>query len=227
MYSVLSIGKSYQIVMLVDLVAIAQKWNRLLEPFQVEPKVSQKLLLNLVATYSSGERFYHNLEHIWQVLQTIEGMRSLAEDFAAIEFSAWFHDIIYNPKAKDNEEKSAAYAAEILPSLFIPSSTIEKVSAIILATKSHQVSDKDIDSKIFLDADLAILGASEADYRAYAQLIRQEYSYLSEQEYRRGRTSILQNFLNRSIIYLTQPMFVALEDRARANITAEIEMLSE
>lgn len=209
-------------------IAIANsKWQSLLLPFEVEPTVSQTVFLDLTVAYASSVRFYHNLAHILQVLEKGEIMRSHSQNFPALQFAAWFHDIIYDPKAKDNEEKSADYAANALAKLGIPATTIDIVKKLILATKTHQVIENDIDTEIILDADLSILGASALEYRTYARHIRQEYSWLSDAEYRQGRKQVLQSFLQRQTIYQTPQMLAELELKARQNIQEEIKFLSE
>ncbi|MCL1472356.1 hypothetical protein [Argonema antarcticum] len=202
------------------------RWQSLLQPFRVAPIAAYKLFFDLTAAYASTDRFYHNLAHIQQVLDTIDLMRSQSQNFAALEFAAWFHDVIYDPKAKDNEEKSAAYAADVLTNIGISAETIDNAVNLILTTKTHQAIENSIDSQIFLDADLSILGAFETEYRNYAVAIRQEYSWLSEGEYRSGRKQVLQNFLKRERIYFTEQMFTALEEKARQNIQEEIKYLS-
>ncbi|MFB2924264.1 hypothetical protein [Aerosakkonema funiforme] len=213
---------------MLNQIAIANsKWQSLLLPFQVEPTVSQKVFLDLTAAYTSTERFYHNLAHILQVIERVEMMRSHSQNFAALEFAAWFHDVIYDPKAKDNEEKSATYTADVLSSLAIPRETIDTAVNLILATQNHHPIANSIDSQIFLDADLSILGSFETEYRNYAQAIRQEYSWLSDAEYRLGRKQVLEKFLQRERIYFTEQMFATLEVKARQNIQEEIKSLLE
>ena len=202
------------------------RWQSLLQPFRVEPIAAYKLFFDLTAAYASTDRFYHNLAHIQQVLDTIDLMRSLSQNLAALEFAAWFHDVIYNPKAKDNEEKSAAYAADVLTDIVISPETIDSAVNLILTTKNHQAIENSIDSQIFLDADLSILGASETEYRNYAVAIRQEYYWLSEGEYRTGRKQVLEILLKRERIYFTEQMFTTLEEKARQNIQEEIKYLS-
>ncbi|HAA27930.1 MAG TPA: hypothetical protein DCE56_10050 [Cyanobacteria bacterium UBA8553] len=202
------------------------KFHSLLAPFGVNPVINQEIFTAIATAYSGADRHYHNLTHILQVLQIINSMRPQAENPAALEFSAWFHDIIYDPKAKDNEEKSAEYATNILKLIKIPSATIDKVAKIILATKTHQAPDNDIDIYIFLDADLSILGASSWEYNIYNRGIRKEYSWLSEAEYRWGRIQVLQKFIEGERIYLTDQIFDAREIKARQNIQTEIESLS-
>lgn len=202
------------------------KFHSLLAPFGVNPVISQQIFTDIAKAYSSAERHYHNLTHILQVLQIIDEMRLQAENPTALEFAAWFHDIIYDPKAKNNEEKSAEYATNILKFIKIPSSTIDKVAQIILATKNHQAADNDIDINIFLDADLSILGVSSSNYHVYSQAIKKEYSWLSESDYILGRIQVLQKFLQRERIYFTAQIFEVREMKARQNIQAEIESLS-
>ena len=76
---------------------------------------------------------------------------------------------------------------------------------------------------VLIDADLAVLGASESAYRAYAEKIRQEYAWVSEPDYRTGRRELLERFLARPRIF----RFLAhLEEPARRNLAAEIAQLA-
>ncbi len=54
---------------------------------------------------------------------------------------------------------------------------------------------------VLIDADLAILGASPANYQDYARKIRQEYAWVAVEDYRHGRTKILEKMLSRRRIY--------------------------
>jgi predicted metal-dependent HD superfamily phosphohydrolase len=206
--------------------ALQVRWEALLQSFLVEPKVSQEIFQELIRAYSSAERHYHTLEHIDQVLEIIEQKQSLANNVSALRLAAWFHDVIYDPKARDNEEKSAAYAGYRLSQLKIPMTVIAQVTTMILDTQNHQPSPGNLDSQIFLDADLAILGAPKLDYESYAQAIRREYSWVSDDEYRTRRKQVLQNFLQRKRIYFTNQLFLSLEVQARLNLQAEIDTLS-
>ena len=71
---------------------------------------------------------------------------------------------------------------------------------------------------VLLDADLAILGASEDRYARYARDIRAEYAWVPDADYRAGRSRVLQHFLALPRIYFTDVMFEEGEQRARANL---------
>jgi predicted metal-dependent HD superfamily phosphohydrolase len=208
---------------------LKSQWQSLLysvQPCQLENRrLINRCLFELVNAYSSETRFHHGLAHIKLMLEAIAPWENQANNYPAIQLAVWFHDVIYNPKAKDNEEKSADYAAKVLNRLKISPSTIEAVTQMILNTKHHQAEPEDIDSQILLDADLAILGSDESSYRFYAKGIRREYGWLSNEDYRLGRLNVLKKFLQRPRIYFTEPMFQQYEANARKNMLAEIEAL--
>jgi predicted metal-dependent HD superfamily phosphohydrolase len=202
-------------------------WEQLLQTWGVERAQAQNAFAGLVAAYSSPGRVYHTLEHIQDMLQWIERLRDYANNLAVLQFSTWFHDSVYDPHATDNEERSVVYAQSMLSDLGLPPETIQIVAQMILSTKTHSAAKNDVDCQILLDADLAILGAPVARYETYAQAIRREYSWVAEDAYRSARVQVLQTFLQRTRIYWTEPMFVALEEQARENMRREMATLSQ
>lgn len=184
------------------------------------------ILHDLISIYSQPQRHYHNHTHIERVLAIIDELRSPASDYSALYCAAWFHDVVYDPRVSDNEEKSAIYARTILSNLSIAPETIATVEKMILSTKTHRVSPDDLDTQILLDADLAILGSSPSDYQAYAQGIRREYDWVGDREYCLKRKDVLEKFLERDRIYRTDRLFKRLESSARYNLRSEIESLS-
>jgi predicted metal-dependent HD superfamily phosphohydrolase len=206
----------------MQLAELESRWQRLFTPFQSDQNSVKKIFFDLVTVYSSERRYYHNLLHIQHVLNIVSMLETLPNNFATVQMAAWFHDIIYDPKSKENEENSAEYAFAALSKLGIPLEMINHVASIILNTKNHHASLDDIDSQILLDADLSILGSEQLKYNAYAEAIRQEYSWLSDKEYQIGRKNILQTFLRKDRIYLTDKAFQILELKARENMKAEL-----
>jgi len=208
---------------------LKSQWQSLLQSLPLnthgDRRIGSGVFWELVNAYFSDTRFYHGLAHVKYMLDAIAPWESKANNYPAIQLATWFHDAIYNPKAKDNEEKSAAYAAKVLKRLKISSSTIDAVTQMILKTKHHQADPEDLDSQIMLDADLAILGEDESSYRFYAKGIRREYAWLSSEEYRSGRIDVLKKLLQRPRIYFTAQMFEQEEAKARQNLLAEIELL--
>lgn len=201
------------------------QWQHTLSGFEVDQVAAQKAFNLLVEAYSSSDRYYHTLKHIYHVLKIIDNLQAYTRNLATVQLAAWFHDVIYDTKAQNNEERSADYACQLLSSLGIPFSNITPVTRLIINTKNHQAAADDFDSQVLLDADLAILAANPVYYREYANAIRQEYAWVSEAEYIVGRKQVLERFLQRQRIYFTTLMFEVAENAARRNLNAEIQCL--
>ena len=205
--------------------AMQVAWHQLLRPFDPAPQLAGQSFADLAAHYQADGRFYHTLEHIDNVLRMVERLSRYAQNLVAIQLAAWFHDVIYDPGAADNEEKSATYAIRTLADLNVPESTTASVHQLILATKHHVAAASDIDAHILLDADLATLAANWEQFDHYSQAIRQEYAQVPDPAYQQARVRFLQQFLQRPRIFHTDQMFMALEQRARRNIEREITNL--
>jgi predicted metal-dependent HD superfamily phosphohydrolase len=199
---------------------LRRKWHDLLRSWHVDPTLADRMFEDLCQKYGEPGRFYHTLDHVQNVLEAVDSLGAYARNLNAVKLAAWLHDVIYDSRASDNEERSADYAERLCEKLSIPEGRI--VASLILKTKTHDVAD-DPDAQVLLDADLAILGAADPAYRRYAERIRQEYAWVPEADYRQGRRQVLVSFLSRPKIFhfLSQ-----LEDPARRNIAGEIARLA-
>jgi len=204
---------------------LAPAWVRLLSRYDDVGTAARAVFDRLITRYSEPHRHHHNLEHIAEMLQVVRGLEHLGSDIGAIELAVWFHDAVYNPRATDNEERSAELATSELRPLGLPSELLDRLTLLILATKHSGAEPFDIDSAILVDADLAILSADELRYDRYAEAIRREYARVSDADYRAGRSAVLRNFLALPRIYHTAPMFEVGEANARANLRRELTNL--
>lgn len=211
---------------------LAQIWQQSCCHLQLDPlgeNVSRQPEIDrvfelLVTAYTHPDRYYHNLNHIYHVIATLNRFSNF-ENLHAVYFATWFHDFIYDSQASDNEVQSARAARDLLANLGESLETIERVSSLILATQGHQIDPLDRDLSIFLDADLAILGTDPVIYQAYQQSIRSEYNWISDTAYQSGRIRVLESFLKRDRLYQTELLFNELESIARLNLTREISFL--
>lgn len=202
------------------------EWQQLFAALAVDPTAAERAWLELAACYSHPDRHYHNLVHLRQILETINRLKHQAQNLPAVLLAAWFHDIVYEPRAQDNEERSAAYAQAVGERLGVPKSLSDRAAELILLTKTHTVSPDDRDGQILLDADLAILGAPPEVYRRYAAAIRQEYAWVPEEDYRQGRAAVLQRFERRPVLFHSSLLRDECELQARQNLQAERVVLT-
>jgi predicted metal-dependent HD superfamily phosphohydrolase len=184
----------------------------------------------LDARYREPHRFYHTWQHILTCLQELDRTRRLCADAVAVELSLWYHDAVYDPRAKDNEQRSASLARKAALGMGLGKEVASKAQSLVLATahtgEAAFAESADGDTRIVMDIDLAILGAAPRRFAAYEAAIRREYRSLAEAEYQEGRTLLLRSFLARPRIYLTEPFRERLESRARDNIASSISRLA-
>jgi predicted metal-dependent HD superfamily phosphohydrolase len=198
------------------------RWLELARKCGIDDASAESVWFDLAAAYGADGRFYHNLHHIQYALDIADQLQEVALDFTAVQLAIWFHDVVYDPRRSDNEAQSAAYAERVLRRLGVPDEMLAKVSNLILATKSHEASQPDPNIFVILDADLAILSAPPEQYDAYARAIRQEYSFVLDEQYRVGRTAVLQKFLARSPFYFTEKMQVWGDTAVAENLGREL-----
>lgn len=202
-------------------------WRSVLAPLTGESDALDRTFADILRRYNEPGRHYHSLEHVQQVSAVIRTLSAPHLPYApCLDAAGILHDVIYDPRAKDNEERSAEYAHEVLASLGIDLMTRDEVARLILLTKKHETTDEDRDGQVLLDADLSILGASEAEYDDYAAAIRREYSWVNDEDYCSGRRAVLERFLARPRLYFTPEMQRRSEARARANLAREIAALA-
>jgi predicted metal-dependent HD superfamily phosphohydrolase len=192
----------------------------------------------LLVRYREPHRRYHTATHIMWVLRHLHDMSptlfpSSSALPAELLAAALYHDAIYDPPAGDNEARSAALAMADLAEVGWAPERCVPVQALILATAGHLTEgeatpiDDDVSAEtaMLLDADLAILGAEPGAYQAYVNGVRAEYAHVDDDEWRTGRAGVLQHFLDRPRLFVTDFMHNALEHRAGANIEAELAAL--
>ncbi len=178
----------------------------------------------LVSHYSEPHRHYHNLQHIGECLEELDAVKQVARHPLAIELAIWFHDAIYDPRAPDNEERSAELAEKRITEAGGGEDLRASVSALVMATKSHDRSAHG-STPLIIDVDLSILGKPEARFWEYEAQIRKEYDWVPTEIFAAKRAEILEKFLARGRIYSTQPFLDRYEKQARANLQASVQKL--
>jgi predicted metal-dependent HD superfamily phosphohydrolase len=199
-----------------------QRWTELLIAAGVRQDPKQTFH-GIESRYSEAHRAYHNARHIDECLQEFDQSRGEARNPPPLELAIWFHDAIYDPRANDNEEQSARFATECLKDA--SNDLARTVSNLIITTKSHVAGDLQ-DAPLLIDIDLSILGKSAERFAQFEAGIRDEYAWVPTDLYRLKRTEILEGFLKRERIYITESFRQRYEDGARHNLSKLIAELS-
>ncbi|MCZ4408189.1 hypothetical protein O3Q51_05185 [Cryomorphaceae bacterium 1068] len=204
---------------------LRQNFISLLNSYTSDTDLVNTLWEEIERNYTGKKRHYHTLEHLENLLRQLDLIREEIQDWDAILFTLYYHDVVYSALKSDNEERSAILAENRMRQLGMPKDRIDRCKAIILATKSHELST-DADTNYFTDADLSALGMPWEEYSRYYLGVRKEYSIYPEFMYNRGRKKVLNHFLSMERIFKTDYFHEKYEDQAKQNIKQELEMLS-
>jgi predicted metal-dependent HD superfamily phosphohydrolase len=182
------------------------------------------------AAYETPVRAYHNFGHVMEVLRRHHevaagpGWRQPVETYLA----ALYHDAIYQPGRADNEARSAALAgAEIARHWPRAGIDAPRVEQLILLTARHgslTPQNVDSDAALFLDCDMAILGADAPTFDAYDRAIAAEYAgVVPGWLFRRQRRRFLKALLIKPRIFLSEYFHQRCDVPARANLRRRVE----
>ena len=158
----------------------------------LEKYIGDKPLMELPRRWSEKHRHYHTVNHLIWVLTNIEEDYRFKEltinEKHALLLAAFFHDVVYDPKRQDNEDKSIEY--------FIRSykgrdpKMIDTVCEIIECTK-HRKHPTNKLQRIMWDADNKGFTRGYDILLQSEKLIRKEFSHLSPEKYKEGRIKFL------------------------------------
>ena len=196
-------------------------WNEALTELGLHPEISKQYFDRVILNYNGSNRHYHTIRHIGIMLGELSQFRLTGYDEAILVLSIIFHDVVYNPILKNNEEKSAVFATSILQQLELSKSIVTEITRLILLTKKHECETNDKLGNILLDLDLSILSAPPLLYKWYSNSIRKEYSMYPDFMYKSGRKKVIQSFLKRERIFNTKE-YSLLEETARINLKNEV-----
>ena len=201
----------------------------LADRFDIEPRYAMKVYDEILhPAYTAPGRHYHNLDHIVACLDTVERLcpentEAVPYTMDTVNMALWFHDVVYDTQAINNEIKSSDKFYECFKEHITPEDCW-LIQDAIESTKDHRYSNGDpvLAWKIHtvLDADLSILGADESQYMDYSKKIRQEYSFVLEEAYLVGRIKVLESFLKKKMFQTNA--FAIYEAQAQSNIRAEL-----
>ena len=203
--------------------ALQDRWNIDVRDLPGAGAAKSSAFHEIIAAYSQPHRRYHGIGHLAALFALLDQHAQAAP--LPLHFALWWHDIVYEPQASDNEARSAALARARLVDLGAGNAAIETVDRLILATRNHWDAPPMGDGDYFLDADIAILGAPPSVYDRYAHDVRAEYSF-ADPVYRAGRSRFLASAIQRQPLFRKPEFETAYAAMARANMRRELARLS-
>ena len=187
-----------------------------------QPQIRERL----VSAYDDPARGYHHIRHLEEVLEHLDDLMPADHpERDAVMLAAWFHDAVYDAVG-DNEERSARLADAVLTQAGVPIPLVDEVTRLVRLTAGHDPAADDLPGQLLCDADLAILAADRERYDAYVAGVRQEYAEVPDADFRAGRKAVLEDLLAHDTLFHSDAARERWEEKARANVSAEVAALS-
>lgn len=187
-------------------------------------------MLNILKAYSEPHRHFHTFNHISKMLINAEQYKCVLSDsdYQTLQIAILYHDFVYIPASKTNEQDSVDVFMELLlnhqidydTSLIKQNELAGRVLVMILDTIKHEPTFEL--SKYLIDLDLWDLAFSDR-YKINSKLIRQEYIEFSEESYIYARIKWIQSVLAKdNIFHTTLAKNQSFDAHARKNLKNEL-----
>lgn len=174
----------------------------------------------LIGAWDEPHRSYHDRTHLVWLLDEADRLGPRIQDRVFVGYAIWFHDAVYQPGESDNEAVSADWARAFLAATH---DLAARVGRAIEMTRDHAEGEAESDAALFLDMDIAILGAASETYRRYAAGVRREFGVYPDAAFSVGRARFLEKQLARKRTFRTDYYEKGLGESARANMAWELE----
>jgi len=176
-------------------------FKSVLEKYNVRISIEE-----ILTRYNERHRFFHTPEHLNRIMKDIsKGEVKQEIDPSMMDellLTTIFHDIVYIPWKKDNEEKSASIFTNVFPSSH--SELREAVIKNILATKEH-IATSEI-QKIFNRLDFGeLINHDAVDFQLqihYEYQLFRENQFIDIDTYIKNRIAFLQSIDNPTSLVL-------------------------
>lgn len=167
----------------MDLQELLNKWN-------IKCDIN-----TLLSMWNESHRSYHTLNHLNDLIDQINENKSSfsQKEYEKLLITSLFHDCVYDPKASDNEEKSADFFMECAINKGNPD--ILEIKQMILDTKTHE-SNTTL-SEAFNNYDMNIVERDFDQLLRWENGIYEEYKVFGPDLYKKGRLKFLESIMDK------------------------------
>lgn len=209
-----------------------QNLANLLTELGCNPYYISSIILSSIHANINGKVFYHTPLHVLDIFY-----------FAltnGIELEPWeqlaifYHDVIYRPESKNNENNSIQFMLSILSGTGVKQDVLTKAAFGIQATAMHTETYVGKEVEKLLDLDVHSFGYPFERYIENSNNIRSEYvnddekfNGITNQKFVSGRIDFLKKFVGKGFVFRTDFFKTNFEDQAKSNIQKEVDMLEQ
>jgi predicted metal-dependent HD superfamily phosphohydrolase len=222
------IGRTAGIDAEVSLTALERRfralWSRCVEP-NCNPTGADAAWETLARGYTEPQRRYHGVSHLDHCLHGLDLAATVAKDPDTLELAIWFHDVVNEPGAGDNERRSAEVFSELAAPYMEPA-RIRRICRLIMTT-THRERPEGGDERFIADIDLSSLAKPWPHFLADGDKLRAEEPAKSDEDYFRAKVRFHRALLQRGRLFNTLPFQLRCEAQGRENLQRYLKVLAE
>jgi len=168
--------------------------------------------------YNEPHRRYHTPGHITHCLEQFDAARALMQHPDSVELAIWYHDVIYDVGASDNELQSAKLLRRHADDA-LPGDLVQRVHDLIMVTVHGLLEPACLDQAFMVDIDLSSFGLPWQRFLRDSVAVREEFPHMSDAQFYPRQREFLAGLLAREHFCATDFFRKRHETRARRNIT--------
>lgn len=199
-------------------------WSSCLEPISGPASAVQAWKV-LAEGYTEPHRHYHDIGHLKHCLEALGLAAAQSGDPVTLELAIWFHDVVYDPGAKDNESRSAEVFARLVGPYMAPT-RVDRIRTLILTTM-HREQPEVGDERFIADIDLSSFAKTWPQFLTDCENLRAEEPNQSDVDFFSAKIPFYRGLLQRRRLFNTLPFQLRYEAQARENIKRFLALLAD
>jgi predicted metal-dependent HD superfamily phosphohydrolase len=180
----------------------------------------------LIAYYSEPQRFYHTLDHIEHCLSLFDKISHELQNPTALELAIWFHDVIYRPGSRSNEQLSADLFMALSDGVF-DDPFRNTVYQLVMATLHDGGEVENADAKYMVDIDLSSFGMPWAQFIRDSANLRLEMEDMPDDDFYRKQAIFQEKLFSQPRFFKTDYFYENYETQARQNHSNYVETIRQ
>ncbi|MFZ1381862.1 MAG: hypothetical protein WAS54_03620 [Scrofimicrobium sp.] len=184
----------------------------------------------LISAWNMSGRSFHNVRYLSSVLEQLDSLDAAATDpeilRVAFAYRGAEHEVGWEDAGMEDSPSSVPQIcnADDLLRLGVPGQTVERVKDLARQLGQHSPKADDLDAKIIIDADLAILASPPQRYRKLLEGLRGEVPFMDSEDFLRRRRRAIKRLLLRQHVFFS-PVGRRWDAVARENLEAELNSI--
>lgn len=195
-----------------------------------DAKVRRAEIDKLVSAWNMSGRSFHNARYLSSVLEQLDSLEAASTDPEILRVAFAYRGAEYEVGWEDARMEDTPTSvprictSDDLARLGVPQENIDRVKDLVTQLGQHAPRPGDLDAKIIIDADMAILASAPQQYRKLLEGLRGEVPFMDSEDFLRWRRRSIKRLLSRRHIFFS-PVARRWDDVARENLEAELNSI--